>query len=236
MRIHLKERRSETADVISFIFALEGQAFAYCPGQFVSYELDTLAFPDERGPRRHFTISSSPTEKGIIMLTTKMRGSGFKETLRHAPLGYELTAGVAAGHFVMPEKETRRHIFIAGGIGVTPYRSILRYALDAKEPIKGLMLYFNHSFTEIVFRQELEDIARQLPTFSLVPVLSQPETGWTGEQGRLDENLFRKYVPEPKDALCWISGPPAMVQSYKDLVRQVGIGEEALRTDIFIGY
>lgn len=236
MRIHLKERRQETADVMSFIFDLGGQPFTYRPGQYVSYELDALAFPDERGPRRHFTISSSPTEKGIIQFTTRIRGSGFKETLRHAPLGYELTAGVSAGHFVMPEKESRRHIFIAGGIGVTPYRSILRYAVDAKEPIKGLMLYFNHSTAEIVFRQELEDLARQMPTFSLVHVLSQPETGWTGERGRLDENLFRKYVPEPKGALCWISGPPAMVEAYKDLVRQVGIGEEALRTDIFSGY
>ena len=82
MRVRLKERRPETADVMSFIFDLSGQPLEYRPGQYIHYELDALAFPDERGNRRHFTISSSPTEKGVLMFTTKMRGSGFKETLR----------------------------------------------------------------------------------------------------------------------------------------------------------
>ncbi len=236
MRIHLKERRQETAEVISFIFDLGGQSFTHRPGQYVNYELDSLAFPDERGPQRHFTISSSPTEKGIIRFTTRMRGSGFKETLRHAPLGYELTAGEAAGRFVLPVRETRRHIFIAGGIGVTPFRSMLRFAVDAKEPIQGLMFYFNPSSAEIVFRQELEEIARQMPTFSLVQVLSQPEAGWTGEQGKLDEELVRKYVPEPDRSLYWISGPPGMVSAYQELLQAMGVEEGAIRLDKFIGY
>jgi ferredoxin-NADP reductase len=236
MRIHLKERRQETADVMSFIFDLNGQPFTYRPGQYLSYVLDALAFPDERGPRRHFTLSSSPTEKGIIQFTTRIRGSGFKETLRHAPLGYELTAGLAAGHFVLPEKEPRRHLFIAGGIGVTPYRSILRHAIDAQEPIGGVLLYFNRSSAEIIFRQELEQISRQMPGFTLVNVLSQPDNGWTGQSGKLDENLLRSFVPDPKAFLCWISGPPAMVEAYKDQIRQFGFTDEAVRTDIFIGY
>ncbi len=236
MRIHLKERRQETADVMSFFFDLSGQPFPYRPGQYLSYELDALAFPDERGPRRHFTISSSPTEKGIIQFTTRLRGSGFKETLRRAPVGYELTAGVAGGNFVLPEKESRRHIFIAGGIGITPYRSILRYAVDAQEPIDGLMLYFNRTSAEIIFRRELEDISRRMPNFSLVHVLSQPETGWAGERGKLDESLLRKFVSAPQGALCWISGPPAMVQAYKEQMQQFGFSGEAVRTDFFIGY
>jgi ferredoxin-NADP reductase len=103
MRIRLRERRSETADVITFIFDLGGQLFEYQSGQFVFYELDALDFPDERGNCRHFTISSSPTEKGIVMFTTRMRGSGFKETLRHAPMGYEVTLGTPLGNFIMPE-------------------------------------------------------------------------------------------------------------------------------------
>ena len=164
MRIRLMERRPETADVITFVFDLGGQPFEYRPGQFAFYELDTLDFPDARGKRRHFTISSSPTEKGILMCTTRMRGSGFKETLRQAPLGYEITVGTPLGNFNIPEGETRQHVFIAGGIGVTPYRSMLRYAADAKKPLNVLMLYFNHSSADITFRQELEDIARKMPS------------------------------------------------------------------------
>ncbi len=236
MRIHLKERRSETAEVISFIFDLEGQSFTYCPGQYVPYELDALTFPDERGPHRHFTISSSPTEKGIVMFTTRIRGSGFKETLRNAPLGYELSMGVPAGLFVMPEGETRHHVFIAGGIGVTPYRSILRQATDMKNPINVIMLYFNHSAANIVFRQELGEIALQMPTFRLIHVLSEPELGWTGEKGKLDEMLLQKWVPDAEKRLFWISGPPALVEAYKDLIKRIGVSDGAIRTDRFIGY
>jgi len=129
VRIRLRERRPETADVMSFIFDLGGRPFEYLPGQYAFFELDELAFPDERGKRRHFPISSSPTEKGILMFTTRMRGSGFKETLRHAAFGYELTVENPRGRFVLPEEESRRHIFIAGGIGITPYRSIRRFRI-----------------------------------------------------------------------------------------------------------
>lgn len=129
LRILLKEKRVETGDVISFIFDLGGQQLEYRPGQFVYYELDSLAFPDERGNRRHFTISCSPTDKGILMFTTRMRGSGFKETLRLAPIGYELSCEKPLGRFVVQQGDSdRHHVFIAGGIGITPYRSILRYA------------------------------------------------------------------------------------------------------------
>lgn len=236
MRIRLKERRPETGNVISFVFDLGGQKFEYRPGQFVFYELDTLAFPDERGNRRHFTISSSPTEKGIIMFTTRMRGSGFKETLRHAPLGYELTVETPDGLFVMPEGEARRQVFIAGGIGVTPFRSILRSAADTNTPISGLMLYFNRASSDIVFRDELESISRQMPTFSVVHVLSQPEDGWTGERGELDELLLRKYVTKFDQTVFWISGPPPMVSACRSLIEQIGVPDEAIRTDSFIGY
>ena len=236
MRVRLKERRSETADVVSFIFDLSGQPFEYRPGQFAFCELDALDFPDERGNRRHFTISSSPTEKGIVMFTTRMRGSGFKETLRHAPLGYEISLGTPLGNFVLPEVEIRHHVFIAGGIGVTPYRSILRDALDAKKPIDALMLYFNRSSADIVFRQELEEISRQMPTFSLVHVLSDSEPVWKGEKGRLDEALLRKWVPNLDQQLFWMSGPPPMVMAYKELIKQTGTKDESIRTDSFTGY
>jgi len=232
----LKERRSETADVMSFIFDLQDQAFAYRPGQYLPYELDALAFPDERGPRRHFTISSSPTEKGVVMFTTKMRGSGFKETLRNAPLGYGLNVGVPAGRFIVPEGETRPHVFIAAGIGVTPYRSILRHAVDTKNPITALMLVLNHSSADIVFRQELEEVAREMPTFSLVHVLSEPEPGWREEQGKLNEALLRKYIPDLNQRLYWISGPPSMVQAYKVLLYNLGVTDKSVRVDSFIGY
>jgi ferredoxin-NADP reductase len=237
MRIFLKERRSETADVMSFVFDLGGQQLEYRPGQILHYELDALVFPDERGNRRHFTISSSPTEKGIVMFTTKMRGSGFKETLRQAPAGYELTCESPEGEFIVREGEThRRHVFIAGGIGITPYRSILRYSADMNQPLNALMLYFNRSSADIVFRRELESIARQVPTFSFVNVLTDPEESWEGEQGKLGEAILRKLVPDP-DGLCfWVSGSPGLVSRCRELLELIGVKDQSIRTDRFMGY
>jgi ferredoxin-NADP reductase len=165
-----------------------------------------------------------------------MLGSGFKETLRNAPLGYGLTVGVPAGRFIMPEGETRRHVFIAAGIGVTPYRSILRHAVDTKNPIMALMLYFNHSSADIVFRRELEEVAQEMPTFSLVHVLSEPEPGWREEQGKLNEALLRKYIPDLNQPFYWISGPPSVVEAYKVLLYNLGVTDKSVRVDSFIGY
>jgi ferredoxin-NADP reductase len=237
MRIRLKDRRLETTDVMSFIFDPGGQNLDYRPGQIIHYELDSLAFPDERGNRRHFTISSSPTEEGIVMFTTRMRGSGFKETLRQAPTGYELTCESPEGEFIMQEGETRlRHVFIAGGIGITPFRSILRYSADTNEPINARLLYFNRSSADIVFRQELEDIARQMPTFSFVNVLTEPEEGWKGVQGKLEEVILRKLVPDQDGSCFWVSGSPKMVSTCRELLERIGVSDQNIRTDRFMGY
>jgi glycine betaine catabolism B len=237
MRIHLKERRSETTDVMSFIFDLKGQQLEYRPGQILHYELDALAFPDERGNRRHFTISSSPSEEGIVTFTTRMRGSGFKETLRQAPIGYEITCDDPEGEFILGQGETRwRHVFIAGGIGITPYRSMLRYAVDMGEPLNVLMLYFSRSSSDIIFKRELETIAVRMPTFSLVNVLTEHEAGWKGEQGKLGEAMLRKWVPDAERALFWLSGPPSMISAYRELLELIGIKEQSIRTERFMGY
>ncbi len=237
MRIRLKERRLETADVMSFIFDLGGQQLDYRPGQILHYELDSLAFPDERGNRRHFTISSSPTEQGIVMFTTRMRGSGFKETLRQAPIGYELACDTPDGEFILTDGETRlRHVFIAGGIGITPYRSILRYSSDMNEPLDALLLYFNRSSADIVFRRELEGIAEKIPTFSLVNVLTEPEEGWKGIRGKLDEAILRKLMPDTYESCFWVSGSPGMVSSCRELLERIGVNGQKIRTDRFMGY
>ncbi len=235
MRIRLLEKRPVNPEVVSFVFDLAGQPFSYLPGQYLYYTLDDLAFPDDLGKQRHFTISSSPTEKGVVMFTTRMRGSGFKETLWQAPSGYELTCGTPTGQFVLPPGQVQ-HVFIAGGIGITLFRSMLRYSADTRTPLQTILFYFNHSESDILFREELENISLQIPTYKLVHVISQPGAGWKGEQGRLDEALLRKYVRDLNGTILWLSGPPAMVASYAESLAQIGIPQKAIHIDRFVGY
>ncbi len=236
MRVRLKERRRESADVMSFIFDLCGQPFEYLPGQYAFYELDKLAFPDERGNRRHFTISSSPTEKGIIMFTTRLRGSGFKETLHRARMGYGLTVTGPEGDFVLPGVKTRQHVFIAGGIGVTPFRSMMRNAADIKTPIHARLLHFSRSVQDLVFRNELEEIASKMPSFSYVCSVEEADPGWQGDRGVLTEAFLRGHVADIHRSLFWISGPPPAVEAFKQVVRKTGVPEKSIRTDDFTGY
>jgi ferredoxin-NADP reductase len=170
------------------------------------------------------------------MFTTRLRGSGFKETLRHAQPGYELTVETSRGNFVVPEGETRKHVFIAGGIGVTPYRSILRNAVDSGSPLDALLLDCNRASADIVFRAEFETIAARMPSFRLVPILSEAEAGWTGERGRLDESLLRRLVPDIAGSQFWVSGPPPMVTSAMEVLAQLGVVPDAMRKDSFTGY
>ncbi len=235
MRIRLLRKRPENPEVISFIFDLGGQSFSYAPGQYLYYTLDDLAFPDERGKQRHFTISSSPSEKGVVMFTTRMRGSGFKETLWQASPGYELTCGDPVGRFVLPPEQSQ-HVFIAGGIGITPFRSMLRYSADRGDFLQAVLFYFNHSERDIIFREELETLSVRLTKFKLVHVIGQPEAGWKGEQGRLDEVLLRKRVKDLTGSVFWLSGPPSMVASYAEVLTLMGISQEAIHTDRFFGY
>ncbi len=235
MRIRLRENRPENPEVISFIFDLGGQPFSYIPGQYLYYTLDDLAFPDNRGKQRHFTISSSPTEKGMVMFTTRMRGSGFKETLRHAAPGYELSCGTPMGQFALPPGQGQ-HVFIAGGIGITPFRSMLCYSADQGNPLQATLFYFNHSESDIIFGEELENMPGRLPGFKLVHVISRPQAGWKGEQGKLDEALLRKYVKDLTGTVFWLSGPPSMVTSYAEILNQTGISQKAIHMDRFVGY
>jgi ferredoxin-NADP reductase len=236
MRIQLKEKRQETTDVMSFIFDLRDQPLSYLAGQYVFFELDSLAYPDERGKRRHFTISSSSTEPGIVMFTTRLRGSGFKETLRHAEPGYELTMETPRGSLVLPAGDVYAHVFIAGGIGITTFRSILRYAADTHLSLRATLLYFNRAPADIVFRQELDEIAGRLPTVQMVHSVDQPGADWAGETGRLSETLLRKYVPDLQPVLYWLSGPPPMVNAYAELLLGLGVAGESIRKDSFTGY
>jgi len=236
MRIKLIEQRPETPDCMTFVFSLNGQPYPYLAGQYAFFVLDELTRADSRGKRRHFTISSSPSETGIVMFTTRLRGSGFKETLRQAEPGYELTLETPRGGFVLPEGGTRPHVMVAGGIGITPYRSILRHAADSRQSLRATLLYFNRIEGDIIFRQELDSLSSQLPTLRVVHALDEPASGWTGETGRLSEALLNKYVPNRQEPLFWLSGPPPMVNAYVEMLLGFGIDANSIKKDSFTGY
>lgn len=238
MRVKLKERRQETPDIMTFVFDLAKQNYLYIAGQFAFFELDNLRFEDPRGKRRHFTLSSSPTEDGIVQFTTRLRGFGLKETLRQAPLGLEVELEGARGRFCLPESADAPIVLLGGGIGVTPFRSMLRYAADELLPHQITMLYAAASPDHLAFRREFELVPQEHPNIKIVLTVTDAsnDSTWQGERGRIDAAKIQKYVADIPNSIFYTCGPPPMVQAMEELLISINIPGERIRLERFSGY
>lgn len=238
MRVKLKEQRPETPDVMTFVFDLGGQSYSYTAGQFAFFELDALTTDDPRGKRRHFTLSSSPTEQGIVQFTTKFRGSGFKETLRTAALGLQVELEPPRGRFTLPGDAGQPIVFLGGGIGVTPFRSMLRLASDENLPHEITMLYSAPSPENIVFRREFDHLPQENPHVKIVLTVSDApeESAWQGERGRINADKIEQYVNDIPKTIFYTCGPPPMVQAMEELLKSMNVPEEQIRIERFSGY
>src|SRR3989344_2323230 len=227
----LKSITKESGDILSFNFQNLGVKFE--PGQFLEW---TLAHknPDSRGVRRFFTIASSPTEDEIILASRFAdKSSSFKEALKSLRTGDQIIGSNLAGEFTLPSdaskklaftSERRKLCFIAGGIGITPFRSMAKYLIDKKEARDIVLLFSNKTEKDIIFRDVFE------------------KAGWkniyvnTDIDGYIDEELIKSKVPDYKDRHFYLSGPPSMVDAFADLLDKMGIPGNQIRTDFFPGY
>lgn len=220
--------------------------FSFVPGQYVKMFLD-IPSPDERGTSRSFSIVSSPLDTNVLSITTKIGSSAFKQTLAMLVPGTQVKFFGPMGRFILNGDENRPHIFLAGGIGITPFHSMLLYAA-AKKLSFPIMLFVSFStIEEMVFYDGLMKIAEDYPTIKVVYTITQPEVipsaatkdginVWTGETGRISADLIKKYAPEFMNSLFYISGPPVMVDAMLVIVQEMGVPEEQVRKEKFIGY
>ncbi len=225
MDLTLVSKRQETPNCTSFIFKSEPQ-MEWKAGQFLRYELKNPK-PDERGTTHYFTVSSAPFEKNI-MLTTKFvpgDGSTFKKDLQKLEIGGKVKAKGPDGDFVI-EDPSKEYVFIAGGIGITPFRSILLQLDYQNSPFNIVLLYANRD-QNIVFRSELDELVKKHPEFKVHYVID-PE--------RITPELIRQLAPDFAKKIFYISGPEPMVESFEKELQQMGIAEENIIRDYFPGY
>jgi ferredoxin-NADP reductase len=223
-KLTLASKHQETLDAISFRFKAP-EFPRWKAGQYLHYTLPHPS-PDNRGIERYFTISSAPFE-GFIQITTRFseKSSSFKRALRGLEIGGAIEADGLEGDFVV-EDPNKRLVFIAGGIGVTPYRAML-LALDrARSPINVDLLYANRD-EDFPFKDELEELARKNPLLRV--------HYYTGSN-RLDEQSIRAAVAELAKPLFYVSGPAPMVVAFDKLLKSMSIPESRIKTDDFPGY
>lgn len=237
-KLKLIEKRVEAEGTQTFAFE-KPLDFAYKPGDFFYFLLDELKYPDSRGKMRHFTLSSSPTEN-YLSFTCRMREqSGYKKTFNDLALGTLVKARGPEGIFDFPEKDgDTPEIMIAGGIGITPYRSRLRYIVDKNLNIPIHLLFANSTPGQITFKNELDEITKNHPQIKVTYFVSNPDNDWKGEVGRIDATKIKLATGtwNPATVIFWVCGPPAMVSGMEKVLESLGIDSKNIRTEKFTGY
>lgn len=230
------ESRRETPTTMTFRFSTRGTGFQYRSNQAIR-----LVFPkvqDPWGPARSFSLSSSPSESGWIEVTAKMTGSPFKEALRNLNPGDRAWVFGPLGDLLYDP--TRSSLFVAGGIGITPFRGMMRYAADTGvlSPIR--LLYSARVPEEFAFAKELDGISRSHPHFRVQYTVTRPgetDTVWKGRTGRIDETWIRETLEGLDRPKAYVVGLPRMAHEILGTLRdRFNFTEDDLEYEYFRGY
>jgi len=219
------QRKESVASSISSFWFEPTRPFLFQAGQFLEYTLGH-AHADSRGMRRYFTIASSPTEKQILVCSRfSEKGSTFKKALSAMKPGDEIIASKIAGDFVLPKDPTSKLAFIAGGIGITPFRSIVKHLLDKNQSRDIVLLYGAKSEEELVFRDIFEEAHER---FGMKDVYVT--------KGFIDGRIIEQEVPDFKERTFYVSGPEPMVKAVEKMLAGMGVPRKHIKRDYFPGY
>ncbi|MEO9201745.1 MAG: FAD-dependent oxidoreductase [Mycobacterium sp.] len=214
--------------------------YEYQAGQSFQMTLVDPAPPkvDGRGATREFTIASAPHE-AELMVAMRLRDSAFKDFLKDAPPGTTVTISEADGDLVLHRDPSRPAVLVAGGIGVTPFLSIVRHAVREALPHPLYLFYSNWRPEVAAFLPELEDMQHANPRYRLIATMTEPEASaqsWSGETGVIGPELLRRHLPDLTSPIYYLAGPPTMALAMLDMLQDLGIDDDAIKSAEFYGY
>lgn len=234
-KLTLHSTQKEADDTYSFWFR-KPHGFDFRPGQFMVWTLPHRR-PDNRGNRRWFTLASSPTENSLmIAMRFSDSSSSFKRALGKLEAGDALTATGPGGGFTLPEDPEQPLIWITGGIGITPFRSMVQYLYDSGEQRSITLFYGNGSPDEIAFKTLLDEKAEAIGMDTVYTLTGETPSDWSHEHGLIDADMIKRHAPNYYAALFYLSGPQPMVEAFETTLRDMGIKRENIVTDYFPGY
>ena len=231
-------RRALVADrTMSFTFA-KPTGWDFRAGQFIDITLLEPPESDAQGNTRGFSVSSAPSE-GVITITTRLRDTAFKRVLQTMPLGTRVKIEGPFGDLRL-HNANRPAVVLTGGIGVTPFRSILVQSMRAGGlPYPVSLFYANRRPEDAAFLDELADLAMKDANLKLVPTMSDmaaSERPWEGERGRIDAAMLARHLNESPAPIYYVTGPPDMVRGLRLTLLAAGVDEDDIRTEEFTGY
>jgi ferredoxin-NADP reductase len=215
-----------TDNVSSFRFE-KPEEFTYLAGQWFK-----ITVPSSDGPlSKPFTYSSSPTEP-YLQLSTRLSGSDFKNALAALAPGDEVQMEGVFGNFTLKD-DLERLAFLAGGIGVTPIRSILRYMADTGASLPVTVFYGNMTIDDIPFKQDFDEFEATLPALKVVHVIFDPPEDWKGPRGYITGDVVREELDDPTAWTYYVSGPPPMIDAMRKVTDSLGVPKERLVVESF---
>lgn len=225
MKLILQQSLRAASDAMTFIFTAD-QTITWRAGQFIEYQLEHQN-PDNRGISRWFTIASAPHEN-YVQLTTRISapGSSFKRALLDLKIGDVINAHEPEGDFCVDDP-AQQYVFIAGGIGITPFRSIMLDLHERNEPLNITLLYANNTPDQTVFRAEIDKLNTDHPEMDVHYVFAPDH---------IHESLIRDIVPVLQEPMFFVSGPEPMVETLGKSLLDMGIPRPHLKQDFFPNY
>lgn len=221
----------------------------YTAGQYAFFDIGGV-YNDPKGPIRHFTISSSPTED-FIMITTRIRDTPYKKRLSDLEKGVKVKIRGPQGKFTLHEDYSKQAVLLSGGIGVTPFRSMIKYATDKQLPIKLVMFDSNRDQENTLYKKEFDECTNTNRNLKIIYTITEEEaqgdelvqktlstSKWTGERGRIDKAMLTKHLTdnELNNSIFYTCGPPGMINAMQKLLQDLHIPKERIKVEEFTGY
>jgi ferredoxin-NADP reductase len=236
-KTRLKEKKYVAEGTMAF-YLQKPEGFRFEAGQYVDVTLIGPSETDAEGNIRSLSIASAPADEHLLV-TTRMRDTAFKRVLRTIAFDTEIQLDGPLGGFTLHKNPSKPAVFLAGGIGITPFFSIIRHAEREKLPHKLYLFYSNRRPEDTAFMKELLDSEKGNPNFRFIPSMTEMNKStqsWSGEVGFISGEMLAKYVPTLQGPIYYVAGPPAMVTAMRKTLTAAGVDEDDVRVEEFAGY
>ena len=236
LKLKLKGKKVLADKTMAFQFDLKGADFKFIPGQYIGVYFEILLKKDPLGNIKSFSMTSTPRDN-FLEVGMRMRPSGFKETLDSIKIGKKIEIEGPYGQFTLPDSAKRPIIFIAGGIGIAPFVSIIKHVTENNLPYKIKLFYSDKNLGSMTYLSDLEKFKKKSEGLNYIITLSGKNLkNWQGSTGRINKRLLKNHLVNVKNPLFYISGSPDMVYDIRQLLLSLKYKEKDIRAEEFAGY
>lgn len=233
--IELTKKEEVANGTMAFHFK-KPKGFEFKAGQFGDLTLINPPETDEEGNTRGFSLANAPCENDL-MIATRMRDTAFKRVIKNLAIGIKIKIDAPYGNFTLHNMATTPAVFLTGGIGITPVRSIIAQATHDNLPHNITLFYSDKTPKDMAFLNDLKDYAEKNQHFTFIPIMTRATAEeWGGELGHINTEMIPKYVKNLTLPIYYLSGPSGMVSAMRQVLIESKVNEDNIRTEEFSGY